>query len=72
MSFGDLVSGNLQAAASDADLQKLDESIFWFFGWFPLEMGVLVHPQFGLLWPASLPGAFFFSFNVTFEKKHDF
>ena len=49
---------NLQAAASAADLPKLDESFFWFFDWFPLEMGILVHPQSGLLWPASLP--FFF------------
>ena len=58
--------GYLQAAASAADLQKLDESILGFFDWFPLEMGVLVHPHSGLLWPASLPGAFSFVVECHF------
>ena len=38
---------------------------------FLLKRGVLMHPHSGLLWPASLPGAFFVV-NVTFEEKHDF
>ena len=60
----------LLAAASAADLQKLDESIFRFFDGFPLEMGVLVHPQSGLLWPASLPGAFFCFFVMSLLLKN--
>jgi len=39
--------------------------------WIYLKMWVLVHPQFGLLWPASLPGTFFLFVNVTFAKTHD-
>ena len=49
----------------------VDFRSFSIFHRFLLEMWVLVHPQPGLLWPASLPGAFFLFVNVTFEKKHD-
>ena len=35
---------------------------------FSLEMSVLVHPQPGLLWPASLPGAFFFLLMSLLRK----
>ena len=31
----------------------------WKWEWFQLDMGGLVHPQFGLLCGAALPGAFF-------------
>ena len=49
-------------------------SVFLFFHRFLLEMGVLVHPHSGLLWPASLPCVFVFLFvlYVTFEETHDF
>ena len=50
----------------------LISSFFLIFYRFLLKMGVLVHPHSGLLWPASLPGAFFLFLNVTFAKKHDF
>ena len=45
---------------------------FFDFHKFVLEMVVLVHPQSGLLWPASLSGFLFCFLNVTFEEKHDF
>jgi hypothetical protein len=39
---------------------------FWGFG-------VLVHEQSGLLWPASLPGAFLcLLFDVSVEETHRF
>ena len=57
----------LQAAASAADLQN---PMIGCFDGFRLEMGVLVHPQSGLLCGAALPG--FFQKNMTFVKKHAF
>ena len=34
-----------------------------------MEMGVLVHPQLGLLCGAALPGAFFSQKNTPLKKK---
>ena len=42
----------------------------FFFHRFSLKIGVLVHPQSGLLWPASLPGSFLLLLNVTFVEHH--
>ena len=53
----------------------VDFRIFSIFHSFLLKMGVLVHPQLGLLWPASLPGAFFFFLMSLLTKNtffHDF
>ena len=35
-------------------------------------MGVLVHPQLGLLCGAALPGSFFSQKNTPFQKNNDF
>ena len=54
-------------------LKSDDWMISWILignGWFGLEMGGLVHPQFGLLCGAALPGAFFSQNNTPFKKKH--
>ena len=63
---------NLQAAASAADLQKLDESILGVFQLVSVGNGGLVHPQFGLLWPASLPGSFVFLLLMSLLRKNMF
>ena len=47
----------------------LISGVFLIFHRFVLKMGVLVHPQLGLLWPASL--SLFFC-NVTFADQPDF
>ena len=58
---------------SEIGRRGIDFHLFFIFHRFLLKMGVLVHPQSGLLWPASLPGAFLLLLvNVTFAKKHYF
>ena len=63
------VDKNNNPGMTKHDRLRNREKFLWLTGgWFPdffifhrflLEVGVLVHPHSGLLWPASLPGAFF-------------
>ena len=60
-----LAAAHLQAAASAADLQN---PMIGFFDGLLLEMGVWVHPQYGFLCGAAVPGVFFSKKNMTFAK----